>query len=141
MDIGERWKLSRRERQAHRAYRRKIVEARASADKGAEEHWDDEWGTEAFEIEEERRRLNQRSVRRRAERWYIPLPPYTDAQYWEEAHTTPGGHFLTTYGMNDLLGKIRAERKGRLEVWTPVIAALTGVLGALTGLLAILLKR
>jgi hypothetical protein len=89
----------------------------------------------------QRRLLNQRRVLRKADRLFIPLPPFSDQEYWEEAGSMPNTYFLTRHGMNDLLGKIRAERKSRLEVWVPLVAAITGVLGAVTGLLAVFLNR
>lgn len=143
-DLIAQWKLSRRERRSRSTYRKKMAESRAKGDKDGEEIWKQEWAETAFDIEEERRWLKDRRVRRIGDRLYIPLPPHSDDQYWEEAVMRPGAYFLTVKGMNDLLSRIRAERKARLEVWialAPVIAALTGLLGALAGVLAVVSRR
>ncbi len=104
-----------------------------------------EWAGEALVIEEEQRQLSESKVLRVARRLFIPLPPHSDGEYWEESYTEPRRrYFLTVKGMNDLRTRIRAERKARIETrlaWVPLLTALTGLVGTLTGLIAMLLAR
>jgi hypothetical protein len=59
MDWLEKWKLARREKRMRELYKRrpKVITAE---DKRTEEDWEEEWASEAFALEEQRRLLNQR---------------------------------------------------------------------------------
>jgi hypothetical protein len=75
----------------------------------------------------------------KANRKFVPIPLPQETGMWEQSTITQR-YILTAYGISKVRSSLRADRKEQIELFIPIVAALTGVIGAATGFVAILLK-
>jgi hypothetical protein len=97
-----------------------------------------DWAMEKYEIEEERRLASQGRLLRRARRWLVPIPKFTD----DNSEETIAGmqRLLNEEAQFELLREIVKARRESVEYVTKVAASLIGILGAIIGLVAVLRK-
>ena len=73
----------------------------------------------------------------KATKYNVPIPEKSNEELWEDYF---GYQFLTEKGHFELNKTIRQELKERLEIWIPIITALTGLIGVFIGLISILAR-
>ena len=77
----------------------------------------------------------------KANKRFLPTPPFSEEDgMWERSNYT-GKYHLTEKGFREVRGMIRKDTKERMELlsyWSPWIGLLIGVIGALTGLVAVI---
>ena len=103
---------------------------------------DTEWAEESLTVDEDRRRLTQRRLLRKARRFFIPTPPLNEDN-WEGPIATVGMPFLTEKATYELISEIHKAQKVRQELWLawlPLVTAITGLIGTAIGLLALIHK-
>jgi hypothetical protein len=75
--------------------------------------------------------IETKKLRRKANRYNLPFPDYNDEKLWEiDAY---GERYLNNKARYELAKKIRQEFKDRVEIWTPIIAALIALAGVIVG--------
>lgn len=75
-----------------------------------------------------------------ASKLMIPKPDLKDDSMWYNDQYTSRRKLLTENGISLIRSNIRNEKKESINLFLPIIAAITGMIGAITGLLAIILK-
>ena len=101
------------------------------------------WHYESTLIDEERRQLITDKYFRKANRLFVPTPPFTpedDNKIWKHSN---GFLYLTDEGLATVREEIEKEQKRRREArahWIQWLLALTGLIGTIIGLFAVLNK-
>lgn len=80
--------------------------------------------------------IETKKLRRKANRYNLPFPDYNDEEAWEI--NAYGERYMNDKTRYELAKKIRQELKERLEIWIPIVTALTGLIGVFIGLISIL---
>lgn len=75
-----------------------------------------------------------------ARRNFVPIPSHDVDGLWNQCRLTDNRNVLTNKGINELKTLLRLERKGRVELFLMISAALTGIIGAISGLIAVIMK-
>jgi hypothetical protein len=75
----------------------------------------------------------------KANRKFVPIPPLQETGMWEQSTITQR-YVLTASGISKVRSSLRADRKEQIELFLPIVAALTGVIGVATAFVALLLK-
>lgn len=105
----------------------------------------DKWNMEYLMLEEEYEDIYSRKLVRKAHRLRVPVPrrpPDNTAsnEHWMWAGTIGRWH-LSTDGVIAVRAAIRAQQKARLDLVSPWLGSLIGLVGAITGLVAVLTSR
>ncbi len=104
---------------------------------GADEYQGgEEYAHEMFQLGEEQQQYYDNKLIKKARRYYIPIPPHSDKNVWEEH--CEDEWFLTEKGVSFLRKSVREEQKAsreRILAWVPLISAIAVLLGAILGLL------
>ncbi len=115
---------------------RKIHEAFAGR---KENHEDQEYASELFELDLRRRHYSDWQLIKRARRYYLPVPARTPKDgFWEEIGE--GEWFLTEEGTNHLRRIVNEEVNASHERILKLVTACTGLLGTIIGLTVLLSK-
>ena len=72
----------------------------------------------------------------RAQKLYVQKPDINDVQMWEEQFRDEC-LILSEKGLAEIDSAILKKRKERMQVWLPLISALTGLIAALIGFFAL----
>ena len=91
---------------------------------------------EYFEYYDEIRAIKTNILRRKANKYNIPMPDYSDDEVW--CTNMYGERYLEQEAEYKLSKQIRQDFKERLEIWIPIITALTGLIGVFIGLIAVI---
>ena len=89
-------------------------------------------------IEEEIKILISQSLVRKAERLFLPVPSYYEANIWGSGNIT-GRWYLKPGGITELRSIIREETAARRKAFLEWINPFIGIIGATTGLLAVII--
>jgi hypothetical protein len=141
--IRYKWELAwlqRSMRQVTKTYSEEVRKAREK--KAGREAIEGILHTQRFEeetIDEQIKGLQTQRLLVTAGKLMVPYPDLSDEERWAEGNKAVY-RYLTVIGMNELRGKIRAERKSNWELVAMWLPGLTGVIGAITGLVAVLGK-
>lgn len=95
-----------------------------------------EWYYTTREYKDQIERVLSRMLIRKAERLNVPTPDYDCEDMWVGKER----EYLNGKGRRVVGKAIRMEIKERLEVWIPLVTAVTGLLGVVIGLIAIFKK-
>lgn len=128
------WRKEHKLKREYRELRKKIGSNKASMEQEMEL---DELNCGLIEIEEERYYLYHQSLVHKANKLFLPVPPYTgrvDDDMWDQLPIT-GYHVLSQKGIKDLRNQLREELKARREWILGWIAPFVGIVGTLLGFL------
>jgi len=92
-------------------------------------------------IDDEILQLLSQYILSKANKRFLPTPPFLEEDgMWERSNYT-GKYHLTVKGFREVRGIIRKDTKERMELlsyWYPWIGVLFGLIGAITGLIAVI---
>jgi hypothetical protein len=135
VDWRRRRRLERQIQQWDDEYSRKAEAASFGERMRIFQQWDYETGWVRAELGQ----LDRRVLRRRAEQRGIELPPDDDSSW--VLHQETGTKYLNETARVRVRRAIKQDRRESIkwwvEVWAPILGALTGLIGALIGLLAL----
>jgi hypothetical protein len=136
----ELWRLERDQRSVGKKNEAKVLDAKKRKLSGDEIYViENDAAGDYFHFQDEIRKLHSRYLWSQAARLLIPRPDLDDEEMWE--HMPPNNVYLTEKGINHMRAAIRAERKGRAELFLMYVPGIVGILGALIGLTSILMKH
>lgn len=127
---------------------RKMEKARQT---GNREIIQETYHTESFPLEELDEEISVLMTQRLlsiAQKLLLPLPPkptpaegdvIIENDIWRQSNFS-GKWYLRTKGVVEVRKLIRQEKKERLELITPWVAIIFGIIGAITGLIAVIKK-
>ena len=95
-------------------------------------------GLSGFSIEDARKAEGKKRVQK-AEKRFLSVPSYDDADCWEKGDYTQR-RFLTPHGITQIHTLVREETSAQHKALLEWIIPLIGLIGALTGLLAVILR-
>jgi hypothetical protein len=144
MIFDELWRAQRERTKLHKTFDPLISKAEQ------EKRWDDsqslisEFLMERNVIDDKISWIETKRVRKRAEKFGVPIPPLSDKECWEEGFT-PNTVRLKPEARIRISEQVRKERRARIEdrmLWVdylgPLVSPLTGLLGVVIGLVALL---
>jgi hypothetical protein len=89
-------------------------------------------------IDDEILDLVSRYLVNKANKRVLPVPPLSEKDgLWERSNFT-GRHHLTDKGITEIRKMIRRDTKESLDIFSPYIGILFGLIGAVTGLIAVI---
>lgn len=134
------YSLNRKRQKVSKDVSKLVEEARK---KGGAIKAEEVYQIESFDlqkVDDEIQEAVTRYVVYKANKRFLPVPSHSEeGGIWEESNMT-GRYHLTDKGITEIRKMIRSDIKERIEVVSPYMSLLIGLIGAITGLVA-LIKR
>jgi len=132
------YKLNRKRQKESQNLSKWVEEARK---KGGTERAEEAYQGNRFlldEIDERTSALVTRYLMDKANKRFLPCPLfYEESELWERGQIT-GKYYLTAKGITEIRKTIREDLMERLEIFSPYVSILFGLIGAITGLIAVI---
>ncbi len=132
------FKLNRKRGEVVKAISKLAEEARKT---GGERRAQEIWQTESFDIDmvdDEILGLVTRYLVNKANKRFLPVPSLSEgSDIWDRSNFT-GKYHLTDKGIREIRKMVRQDMKENIEILSPYVTILFGLIGAATGLIAVI---
>lgn len=132
------YKLNRKRQKASEHISKLVEGARKT---GGEAKAQEVYQIEGFDlqmIDDEILNLVSRYLVYKANKRFLPVPSLSEKDgLWERSDFT-GNYHLTDKGVTEINKMIRRDTKERMEILSPYVSILFGLIGAITGLVAVI---
>ena len=140
MILDSLWEEQRERTKLKKTFDRLISQARKEKNQEEADSLISEFITERDQINDIINGLETTRIQEEAERLGIPIPPFLDAESWEQGFN-PNIFLLSSKARLQLCGEIRKERRRRWEdrtLWiSRILLPLLALIGAMRGLVSV----
>jgi hypothetical protein len=101
------------------------------------------WQSESFRIDMVDNKLLglvTQYLLNKANKRFLPVPTVSEESGMWERNDFTGGYHLTDKGISEIRRMVRQDMKESIEIFTPYVTTLFGLIGAVTGLIAVIKK-